>query len=177
MRAFFGVAADAATVQAVRRLRAAVDAPLHWVADGNLHLTLLFLGDTDAAGLPALQQAVQPLAAQPPFVLQWATLAWFPSVAHARVLALLPAPSPALLAWQAALDAAVRAHGLQPDTRPYRPHLSLARVRRAEAVLPAALPGLPQAMPVQALTLFRSDSGPQGVRYTPCFTLPLAPGG
>ena len=69
------------------------------------------------------------------------------------------------------------AHALERrDERPFWPHVTLARVRRRAAARPLAVSG---AMPLNefspaALTLYRSQPGPGGARYTPLESLALS---
>lgn len=118
------------------------------------HLTLHFLGAVPRARLPALADAMQlPFA---PFTLTLGRPA--PWRGGTVVLEPLAVP-PRLLALHAALGQVLPGLGLRLDTRPYRPHLTLAR-HAAQAVLPALGPGL--RWPVRGWALV--ESRPQGYR-------------
>jgi len=93
-----------------------------WVSPHNLHVTLVFLGAADAL---AIKQAVIGITA-PPFVLTFDRLSYWQ---NPRILCLTcpqPAPNEALILTRA-LEAAAASCGLSTDTRPYTPHITLAR--------------------------------------------------
>lgn len=153
----------------------ALRAPLpgaRWVGRPQMHLTLVFIGETDrgAAAKAALEQV-----RAAPFELLLSGTGRFPpgSRQAPRVLWVGVAPQPALLALQAQVAAALAAAGFPAEGRPYSPHLTLARVK-AEHPLPeadrflAAHAGF-RAGPVrvESFRLYASDLTPQGARYTP----------
>jgi 2'-5' RNA ligase len=100
--------------------------PVH--AD-KLHVTLHFLGDQPAESLPALLDGLAvPFS---PFALQVGRAElWHNGIA---VLAPQAVPQP-LLDLHAALSRALVALGLQPETRAYRPHVTMARRANGVAV-------------------------------------------
>lgn len=173
MRAFLGIGLDAHSRSLVRQWREQQVAGLRWVIDTNLHMTVVFLGPLADGQLALLDDAVRPIVAgQAPIDVQWCSVGWFPSVAHPRVLAWLPAPCDVLVHWQRQLVTVLQAAGLMPDARPYRPHISLARVADSQGVLLQAT-GMSHAMRMDRLSLFRSDSTPDGVHYTALKHWPL----
>ena len=146
---------------AARRALAVWQAQWQWPPQARptppeqLHLTLHFLGALPAARIEALGDALAQRAAPAvaPFELQLDRAEVWP-----RGLAVLcpAAPPPALAALHAAQAATLLRLGLQPETRPYRPHLTLAR-QAAGAVPPAAPPAL--RWPVQDTVLVASVDG------------------
>lgn len=157
--------------------------PLRLIDPAGAHLTLKFLGATDPGRVALLGVALRAAAArQRPFMLQTADSGAFPTVARARVLWLgLAGELDALGALQQAVDAALADCGVPRETRPFRPHFTLGRVRAGAAPVPAAriaalLAALPQhgaLLPVTALHLFRSTAGPDGRRYATLLDAPL----
>lgn len=178
LRAFLAALPDAPAREAIAQLSQSLRTALagediRWMGPFHHHLTLLFLGQVDETAIPALQGCLQPvLARHAAFALCWERVEWFPDVRHPRVLAWLPEHSDALMALQQDMHDAVAVAGFHLEQRPYRPHLSLARVRGPMPALPA-VPVTAHAMPVNAVHLMRSDHTPRGVQYTPCFSLPL----
>jgi 2'-5' RNA ligase len=174
------------------RLRAAL-APVRrlapsakWVDVASLHLTLAFLGDTEASRVPEIATAIGAVAvAHAAFELGCAGGGAFggkrPRVLWAGVTGALDA----LHAVQADLAAALAPLGFAPEERPFAAHLTLARAREARgdpslAACAAALAGRAFGVTrVEALVLYRSDLSPKGAVYTPLAALPLrgAPGG
>lgn len=177
MRAFVALDLDAGSADAIAVAAAAVRAAspptlkASWVAPRSMHVTVQFLGETDEALAPALGDALVAIArasvAPPPAA---ATLTAFPSEGRARVLvAELADASGALGRVAGAVAAAMEPHGFARESRPYRPHVTLARLRVPRDVRPViAGSGVASlALGVASLTLFRSDLGPAGPAYTP----------
>lgn len=121
------------------------------VRPADLHLTLQFLGEVPADRLPAVRAALDLPSPRTGLALDRA------SVFHggALVLEASRVPEP-LLALQAALDDRLRALGLAPETRRWRPHVTLARHARA---LAAAAPAAPIPWHSQGHVLVRSVPG------------------
>ncbi|GIX48686.1 MAG: RNA 2',3'-cyclic phosphodiesterase [Candidatus Tectimicrobiota bacterium] len=186
LRAFIAVTPPPALQQALEEVRAAFAwqaSGWRWVAPENVHLTLKFLGNVAKAQLPAVMQAMQRAAAgQAPFTLCARALGCFPSAAAPRVLWVgLEDPQQRLLALLRRLEAELVALGFAAETRPFRPHLTLARIQRVtdRARWLAAVQAFRErkfgAFPVEALHLFQSHLHPQGARYTVVHTVALPP--
>jgi len=151
----------------LERCRAAAP-EFRWVAPESVHLTLRFLGRVEAPPLAALSVRLRGIR-YPPFVMRLGALGTFggrrPSVVW---LGLVEGVEPAA-ALARALEAACAAVGLEPETRPFRPHLTLARAReRSGAVLPE-LPPPPDMAPWTAteMILFESRLGGGPPVYVP----------
>jgi len=99
-------------------------ATVRWQHRADLHMTLHFLGQVDAErvdGLMALGASLAPAAF--PIVID--EIGHWPKP---RVLWAGPTSIPADLGeLHARLDAGLRQQGFETDSRPYRPHLTLAR--------------------------------------------------
>ncbi len=106
-------------------------AQVGWVAPANLHLTLVFLGDTFGATLRSLAPGLAAVAAaSAPFALRVAGLGAFGRPRAPRVLwAGIPEPPPALGVLQSGAAAAARAAGIRLEDRPFAAHVTLGRVR------------------------------------------------
>lgn len=147
----------------------------------SYHVTLAFLGErpegeADAIGaavLAAAAAAPAPASAAPPAFAPIAPLslaepAW---LGRRSVLAVdLRDPSGALAALQRRISGALAALGAYtPEERPFRPHVTLARVRRGARPDPRRLPDAPHLQPfaATAVTLYRSTLSPQGASYAP----------
>jgi 2'-5' RNA ligase len=137
-----------------------------------LHVTLVFLGwqDESAAGAIA-EAAFSALPAGPPPRLTPAGVRSLPP-RNPRLFALdLEDEDGRAGALQAAMSAALEAGGwYRPEKRPFWPHLTLARVKRAER----RVPPLPEEPPpprapfeAPVVTLYRSTLRPQGSLYEP----------
>jgi 2'-5' RNA ligase len=167
-----------------RRLQAVRDRlpPARWVDPDAIHLTLIFLGSIEEPALPALGTALATaVSAYPPFPLALAGGGTFPPRRPARVAWLGVEAGPELAALQAAVSAAaVQAVGYAPESRPYHPHITLARCpepwpRPATETFTAAFAGPVGApFPVSQVALFESRLGAGGARYRVAAAFPLA---
>ena len=148
---------------------------LRRVPVANLHLTLAFLGqrgeDEARAVAAQLEEVARPLDA-----LHTAGALWLPP-RRPGVLAVALADSAGLSAVHADLvDALVETIGFEPERRAFRPHVTVARVRRPGSVRAAALATPAPALAIEpvALTLFRSRTAVGGARYEPLARVALA---
>jgi len=113
-----------------------------WAHPADWHITLHFIGETDADRVPAIVRALdESAAAARPFDIRLRGLGTFGPPARPAVLHVLPeGRHEPLRALHASLGAALgRAIGFKPDDRPYRPHLTLARKYAGEAPWDPAL--------------------------------------
>ncbi len=133
---------------------------------GNLHITLNFLGMLDADTRDCLEQAAGEIIA-PPFELTLDRFGYWP---RPRVMWLgcneMPEPLGELVQ---ALNRVVEQCGLQPERRPYHPHLTLLRKAKQVPTMPA--PEL--HWPVNDFVLVESASTPGGVEYRVLRSWPL----
>lgn len=126
----------------------------------NYHLTLLFVGTVPDGRIPSLERCVHELA-MPPVTLSFDTTGRFRG---ASVAWLGPTATPApLAAFRAALTTAVAASGFEVDSRPFAPHLTIARPCRGA---PRPWHGPAIRWHADRFVLCRSDGTPDGVRYS-----------
>ena len=143
---------------------------IRWVRPQQMHLTLRFLGETAVSQLPSLQEQLTQLTSQhPSFVLQLNGIGVFPSRKKARIVwAGLGGEVAALQALQAGLAARLLNLGWPQEKRPFRPHITLGRVKDASKVqqmrLDVELGSL--EIRVTAVHLVQSELRPSGAVYT-----------
>lgn len=155
-----------------------------WVAPGSMHLTLFFFGWVAPERVPTLETALARAASSHgAFSLDVRGGGSFGTRAHPRVLWLgLEGEVERLAALQASVTREVVPLGFEAETRPFAPHLTLARARdprgdRGLADCREALAELEAgASRIDALVLYRSELSPQGARYTPLQRYPLTAG-
>lgn len=188
MRLFVAVAPDPAVRHALAaaafRLESALGpaaSAFRFTSREKLHVTLRFLGSVDEARVPVLTRALAGAAADvAPFPLEFSGAGAFPSVRRPRVLWLgTGAGADELVALAARVELAVNACGFEPESRPFSPHLTVARSReprrtRSAEEASARLAGAIAWLEVREIVLFRSAPAPGGVRYEPLATLPLS---
>jgi len=172
--------------QTVADLRTALPAdPIRWVRPEGIHLTLKFLGDVEAGRLDDLKESVAgALSGTSPFRLQPTTLGSFGGRGGLRVIWIgLGGDTEALAALAGAVDRGLVSLGFTAERRPYRGHLTLARIRDrtdggARTRIHELLSGQPQprfsSFPVGGISLMRSTLSPGGARYDrqAAFSLP-----
>lgn len=142
------------------------DCPGRAVAADNLHLTLAFPGSVDAATRDCLEQAASEIQL-PPLSFN---LDQFGYWKHPKVIWYGPTEVPETLMNLAEALAEVMRHcGLEPDERPYRPHVTL--LRKAQARPQVEAPRMEWRAEGFALVL--SESTPDGVHYSVLRQWPL----
>jgi 2'-5' RNA ligase len=141
------------------------------VAESNLHVTLKFLGQVEAARVESIAAALERVGARTPaFELAVRGLGAFPAPARARVVWAGLEPAARLAALAADVDTALATLGFARESRPFAAHVTLGRVResRRNPSLADALarPAPCGRLPVSRLSLMRSELHPRGARYT-----------
>ena len=180
MRLFVGIALSPALTDAAARLidelrhrvvRLAPESRLTWVAPERLHITVRFIGEVDDAKAAAIASALQPPLAIAPFDLAFAG-GGAGVRSFGKVIAYLPAPSGPVLEVERDVTARLGDRGIPPESRPYRPHVTLARVRDTVGLrIGALLEGVSETAlgieRVEAITLYESRLSPKGPTYIP----------
>lgn len=172
-------AVRARLVEQTRALRTALRAAriedaFRWVAAENLHVTLRFLGDVDAAAVPDVVHAFETVTAAAQTVALDRPGA-FPPRGRPRVLHVRVSAGGEFLAMlRDRVDRALApVWRWEPETRPFSPHLTLARSRERADLDPAvfhrllegaAWPALESA--VTDVRLFRSITHASGPEYS-----------
>ncbi len=115
----------------VDRLRADSPPVTRWGDPANIHLTLKFLGDVAAERLDAVMAALAAAVGDfAPFQLEVGGLGVFPNPNRVRVVwVAVSGETGQLLALQRAVEDAMEGLGFPGESRPFTPHLTLARVR------------------------------------------------
>ena len=156
------------------RARAPADVRASWERAEKLHLTLKFIGEVEAERAEGLKiAAASACAGGEPFAVTIAGTGAFPPRGAPRVLWLGVADSGGGLArLHARLEEECAAEAFPREQRPFRPHLTLARLRApAGAARLAHLHSCsdfgPETFTVGELVLVRSELGPGGSRHTP----------
>ncbi|HEY3158648.1 MAG TPA: RNA 2',3'-cyclic phosphodiesterase [Vicinamibacterales bacterium] len=156
-------------------------AKVTWVPADRLHLTVRFIGEVDDARAAAIREALEPPLNIAPFDLTLAGAGAFPKGGAPRVLWVgVVSGQDQLIAAERAISAGLARLGIPEEERPYRPHLTLARVREAAGLRTARLlEGLTDrtlgTVRIDAITLFQSKLSPKGPTYTPLLRIPVGP--
>ncbi len=98
-----------------------------WVRAENLHVTLKFLGETEAAKVSALESALGSIRSGEPVGLEFRGLGFFPSEKRPRVFWAGMEASTNLKPLAEEIDRGLHQLGFPLEDRPFAPHLTLAR--------------------------------------------------
>ncbi|MBR9979700.1 MAG: RNA 2',3'-cyclic phosphodiesterase [Desulfatitalea sp.] len=158
---------------------------LRWVRPDNIHLTLKFLGDIAPQQAAAVADAMQTAALDIPVLpLTVQGMGVFPNMRQPRVLWVgLGGQIDGLRQLHAALEMQLAALGFAMERRPFRAHLTLARIKEPpdQGLLRQALETAGQYAPgcfqAEELILFQSVLQPGGATYTPLARVRLGEGG
>jgi 2'-5' RNA ligase len=174
---------DAARRAAAARI-AALGSPAHsrarWEKPEKMHLTLKFLGETEAARVTQVKDAaVRAAQGLAPFVLAIKGAGVFPPRGAARVLWLgVEDAGGGLARLQQRLENECAALGFPREKRAFKAHLTLARVPEGAGELARRHQDTPFAaveFTVGELLVLRSELGPGGSRHTTLARCPLRP--
>jgi 2'-5' RNA ligase len=202
IRSFVAVELDSSLRESISRVQAQIkeqlqrapgvrktDARVQWVQPGSIHLTLKFLGDIEEMRVEEICRTLAKTAeSTPSFTVEVGGLGVFPDLRSPRVLWLGLSeraggqqPVQALTHLAGAVDRALGALGFPVESKPFRPHLTLARIKEgarevghtlAESGVmhPVSLVGVLQ---VKTISLMKSDLRPSGAVYTQLCHAPL----
>lgn len=143
-----------------------------WVPAANLHLSLAFLGDTPAGKIASLECLLDEVAAAAePFPLQLRSLGFFGRKDRPRVVWAGVEPVDGLSLLHSRLSEGLERRGIEIDKRPYRPHITLGRIKSGrgtrellELIEENAQTDFGQQS-VTAIKLFESTLTPAGARH------------
>jgi len=158
----------------VRRLRKEVpDAAASWSRVENIHLTLKFFGNVEVKQIARISEAAERTVRQfSTFQIGVGETGVFPRPSRPQVLWIgVSDPSGQLTALQEKFEDECAAEGFAKEDRAYRPHLTIARLRRPEDARDLAETHLqmkfePVDVAVKELVVFRSELSPKGSKYT-----------
>lgn len=172
------------TLEGVQQLLKRGHHPVKWVAPEAMHLTLQFLGETDVDVLPQINLILQQVVGQnASHTLKLAGVGTFPHLRRPSVVWVgVGGENESLAQLQATLAQALESLGFSRESRPFRAHLTIGRVRRdatsrQQEELGQAISALPQVHPISwqvtQVTLFQSELLQTGPRYTERTTVEL----
>jgi RNA 2',3'-cyclic 3'-phosphodiesterase len=146
-----------------------------WTDPHNLHLTVRFIGTVESDAVDEIANRVE-VAPGAPFEIALGELGTFKRGRLARVVWLAVGPGAEGLEGLAKrVEEECVAAGLEPEKRPFAPHLTLARARAEDGAPVPPLPDLPDLAPWRAneLVLYSSHLGRAGAVHEPIRRIPL----
>jgi 2'-5' RNA ligase len=145
---------------------------VNWSKPGTWHLTLKFIGETDETRIPAIKSALAAVDFSA-FTLRAGGAGAFPDARRPKVLWLALAEGGEQAATLAqSIEDALAAINIPREKKPFRPHLTLGRVRKpapgdwTPALHAAAAHEWPP-FTVTHFTLWQSTLTPEGAIHTP----------
>lgn len=154
-------------------------AKVNWSRAANLHITTKFIGEWPAGRLPEMTRALAGIPRLSPIEMEVRGAGWFPNPHNPKILFAAIHASAVLGQLAEETERAVSALGVARETRPYSPHLTLARIKT-----PVNLSGLRQAIAslpslefgrfiADRFFLYESVMHPSGSVYTKLAEFPL----
>ena len=141
-----------------------------WIEPRNLHLTLRFIGEVEEPRFPEIVSVLSAIRS-PAFSLVMDGVDCFGDRRRARVLWAGVRPCERLFALRSKTEVALARAGLEPETRKFHPHVTLARLdgtkfNRLAKYLEAYGSFLTEEFPVGEFALYSSYLGRNGASYT-----------
>lgn len=149
-------------------------AKVKWVDPKNIHMTVRFLGDTNERLIPELKQLIDRAASQTKAThVTINRLGTFPNLKKPRVFWAGLDPNALLegiIAMAEEIERGVQAVGFEPESKSFKPHLTLARVKYPDGLdrLCRAIEDYtitPIDVSLDRLVLFKSTLTPRGPVY------------
>jgi RNA 2',3'-cyclic 3'-phosphodiesterase len=181
MRLFVGLDLPVDVVANLQQLldRLRPTARIQWSPPENLHITTKFIGEWPEDRLGELQAALEEIEPRPAIPVHIRKIGFFPNP-HAPRVFWCGIEAPGLDGLAAATDRATSALGIPAETRPFAPHLTLARIKDRLNLQPlreaiAALPSLDfGAFEVSRFFLYQSKPQRGGSVYTKLAEFPFS---
>ena len=103
-----------------------------WVKPGNIHLTLVFLGDINEENIPEIISGIDNVTGKyEPFNIALGGMGVFPDTKRPRVLWLgLKGEIERLASFRDDLQKPLKIFGIKQEKRSFKPHLTLGRFRK-----------------------------------------------
>jgi 2'-5' RNA ligase len=170
----FSVVVTRRIAEEVERQRASVSGVRAvWVPPANFHVTLRFLGSIEEEWVAGLAGRLRTRAAKrSPFDMRAKGLGVFPSQERPRVLWVGVDGGEPLLSLQREVEAASCELGLDPEERPFHPHLTVARVKEGGPIAWQSEVDLGMSQ-VSEMVIYESRTTSKGSEYTARARVPL----
>jgi RNA 2',3'-cyclic 3'-phosphodiesterase len=156
---------------------------VRWIPENNLHITLKFLGEVEESKLADLKNLITESCHNfPSFPISIEGSGVFPNPSRPRILWIGSGECPEVIDLVQRLEQLASRIGVQPQEKPFTPHLTIGRVAKdlsdselrmigeAYCKIPVGKLG---EMVVDHITLFRSDLDPHGAKYSIQAVFPL----
>ncbi len=150
---------------------------VRWVRPEGLHVTLKFLGHVPEGEIQGIKEVMERISLGfPPFWVRIRGAGGFPSPQRARVLWIgVEDPDGRLKGVFKALERGLERLGFPREDRPFRPHLTLGRVKegRRFEFLKDYRDLEVGVLEVREMVLFKSELKPEGAEYESLYSVPF----
>ena len=140
-----------------------------WEQEDKLHFTLKFLGEVSEAVVPQIEASLQRIAeATRSFPAAFGGVGCFPSLSRPRIIwAGLRQGGQEMSALQTKIERELVAIGFEPERKPFRPHLTVGRIKRRVRLMNLDEHELPaRVFTIGEVLLKKSKLTPRGSLYT-----------
>jgi RNA 2',3'-cyclic 3'-phosphodiesterase len=153
---------------------------INWVTNGQMHITLVFMGDTEEDLIPGIISAAEKIShLYPLFSITLSSLGVFKNLRDPRVIWIGCDAGKDFQQLRADLENALTGFGYEPENRAFSPHLTLGRIRglrdqnQLSQVIALYKDAVFQQQLIQQVVLYESRLTPAGPEYIPLKKLPL----
>jgi 2'-5' RNA ligase len=154
---------------------------IKWVDPGIMHITIAFLGDTDEKIIPSVSDAIKQISLNhTPFELIFRGAGIFRNLRDPRVIWIGTEKNPVMQSVKANLDNELSRFGFEKETREFKPHLTLGRIKwiknisALEEAINLYKDQEVQKEPINELIYYESILKPEGPLYMPIISLPMS---
>lgn len=183
-RLFFAIDLPAATKKAIGHYintlkRGSKTHAIRWTRTDHLHITLQFLAEVQRDDVPMLLEKVKQKIKHFPAgsMASLGSVHLFPNPYRPRVIVLDIASQATLTQLSTLIGEGVSECGYEIDSRPFRAHITLGRIKHADMRLDfinkTEKPSLEDVL-IEEVVLFYSEPQPEGSQYTPIEHIKLA---
>lgn len=153
---------------------------IRWQNYKQLHITLKFLGDTETDQLNKLSGKLNSIK-HPPFTFTCKGLGYFPEGRQPRVLWIGVENETPIGDLQGSIEDACTQSGFECESRPFKPHITLGKVKGASKREVTAFINQHKRVritdiPVEEFILYESKLSPDGATHKPHTRFPLTNG-
>lgn len=155
------------------------DYNIKWSPEGNWHITLQFLGNSEYALVPKIAEALDRVATNyRSFKVRASGVGGYPEERRARVIYVQVSRTQDLLNLQSEIEQVTQTLGFKAEDREYSPHITLGRLRSAGSISDLISPFVRKKFEDFQLTeliLYESTLRGNFPHYEPLHRSPLRP--
>jgi RNA 2',3'-cyclic 3'-phosphodiesterase len=148
------------------------DQKLSWTKLQNLHITVKFLGEVDDARAHQLMNSLQSLPTTGPITAHSSAVQFFPTRGPIRIVAVnVTTDIDSVTRLYQHIETICMAHRFPRESRPFHPHITLARSRfglnpSIRSREPSNWPPPSEPFPIDHISLMRSELLPEAPRHS-----------